>query len=74
MLPDKKNEKWKLLVTGSVQYQLKALPLGLMLSRLKRENSGNISKERINSSIDELYSFMVKYENIFSEDIKTIFK
>jgi len=56
------------------ELSLPATPLGLMLSRLKRENSGNISKERINSSIDELYSFMVKYENIFSEDIKTIFK
>ena len=73
MFPDQKDAKWQDLVLGTKSYSFKSVPLGMMLSRHKREVTQDSSKENLESHINAVYSFFIKYEKILADDIKLIF-
>lgn len=73
MIPPKTDRRWEVLVTGKINSNFKCLPLGMMISRQKREFQKDNSKEEIRKLVDEAYSFFVKFESILQDDIKSIF-
>ncbi len=73
MLPQKTDEKWKLLVTGKIEHNFKCVPAGLMLSRVKRDILRDDSDGNIIKHIEEAYVFFQRYESILQDDIKAIF-
>lgn len=73
MLPPKTDFKWKQLLIGEMNYQFKAVAAGLIVSRLSRSVKQDTSTENINKCIDEVYTFFIKYEKVFKDDIEAIF-
>ena len=74
MLPDKNHPKWLPLLNGEINHNFKTISASMMISRLSRQLKRDSSKESINSCINEAYDFFKKFQNIFEEDIKEIFK
>lgn len=74
MLPDKNNPKWISLLKGEINHNFKIVSASMMLSRLNRQLKRDDSKESIKSCIDEAYDFFKKFQNLFEEDLKEIFK
>ena len=73
MIPSKSDGGWAKLVKGEVQYSLKSVPAGLMVSRMKRETAANDDPATLRRCIDEVYGFFEKYETILHDDIANIF-
>jgi hypothetical protein len=73
MIPQKTDEKWKLLVTGRIEHDFKAVPAGLMLSMIKRQIKGDNSDAAIDMCINKIYDFFQRFESILQEDINAIF-
>jgi hypothetical protein len=73
MVPPKTDKRWELLVTGKINHNFKSVPLGMMISRHKRECNKDSSTGNVNKIIDEAYNFFQKFEKILTDDIKAIF-
>jgi len=74
MLPNKNDNRWKMLVKGEINYDFKAVPAALIISRIKRQTAKDSSDSIVSKYIDEVYTFFEKYESILTADINAIFK
>ena len=73
MIPPSVDPTWARLIKGELQYSLKSVPAGLMLSRLKREVGASKDPAILRKCIDEAFGFFEKYESILHEDIAQVF-
>lgn len=73
MIPDKSDERWKLIVMGKINKQFKTVSAGLCVSRTQRIYRMERTEFALNEGIDELHSFFSKYEKLAKEDIEDLF-
>lgn len=71
MLPPKTDKRWHDLLTGKIDHQFTFFAAGMCVSRHKREIQVNPSL--LAKSLDEVYAFFTKYEEIASNDITALF-
>ena len=75
MLPDKNHPNWISLLKGDINHNFKSISASMMLSRLERQlKRDNYTKEAMSNCIDEAYEFFKKFQTLFEEDLKEIFK
>ena len=73
MIPQKNDVRWEKLVKGELKHEFKIVPAGLMLSRLRRQQTSLADPKEAWQCVDELYGFFQRYERILQDDIKAIF-
>ncbi len=73
MIPQKSDEKWKLLVSGKISHQFEVFSASMLISRLSQCIKEDDSVGMMQNCIDEAFDFFIKYESIFVDDINTIF-
>jgi hypothetical protein len=73
MLPKSDDPRWIKILKGETHYTFKAVAAGLMMSRLSRAVQHDSSPEALKKYAEEMREFFVKYENVFKEDIRSIF-
>ena len=74
MVPEKTDRRWQDLVQGKIQHEFRFVPAGLMVSRLTRKVSKDNTNGTISKAVDEAYTFFIKYEKVFKDDIGAIFR
>jgi hypothetical protein len=73
MLPTKSHPKWVPLIKGELKVNFKTVSGNMLISRIARNLSTNSSPAAVATGLDEAYSFFIKYEPIFGEEITKLF-
>ena len=73
MVPDKKDQRWKDIITGKINHQFKTVSAGMCLARVKRNIGKDINEDTISKAAEEIYDFFIKFEKILQDDIKILF-
>ena len=72
MIPDTKQKEWQEAIKGNLNEELSSFSLQMKINSLNRQyKSGLIDMEK---AVKELHEMCIKYERIYAEDIKKIFK
>lgn len=68
------NNVWNDLIQGKVDFSFQALPIKILLSRLRVTVKYDKKDETLNQSVQELKNLIVRNQNLMSiqNDIKTI--
>lgn len=74
-VPAKNHPRWLDIVTGKKTYDLKFLPVKIMLGRTMRIVKEEPTSANIKGAIDHLHSIYAKNESspVVQEDMKTVF-
>ena len=74
MVMPKTDPRWKSLVEGKITHEFKSVSGSLMLSRITRGYIAEPTAANLENGIAEAISFFTKYETLFADDLKIIFK
>jgi hypothetical protein len=72
MIPAKTDPRWRALVTGNTNYELKGLATRMMLTRVRLMGSRKDEKSQ-KEAIDTAYDFFTKNLEAARDDIRAIF-
>jgi hypothetical protein len=74
MIPSNTHNVWKELVTGKKEHKFELVSAGMLINKSIRDIENNNNNPRIiEKSINELYSFFCKHENLLKDDIHELF-
>lgn len=73
MLPSETDPIWTRILNGEIQCQFSHVGTCMLLAYLKRSLVGNARQEKLNSSIHDLRTHLLKYEPLLRSDIERIF-
>ena len=71
MIPNKKNKEWGDLIKNKIKPDLKSYSLKMQLNSIRQLY--RFGKLSIDEAVNDLYDHCLKYEKIYTEDIKSIF-
>jgi hypothetical protein len=72
VIPPKSDPRWRLLVLGNREYQLKGLASRMMLTRVRLMGSRH-DERSLAEAIDTAYDFFARNLEAVRDDIQTIF-
>jgi hypothetical protein len=73
MIPDKKDQKWKELLTGKVNVDVKVWSTRMMLTKAIDSVKQDPSPANIQKNINEAYEYFQKFDIVAAKDIEAIF-
>ena len=74
MLPPKNNSKWTELVKGNLNVNFSVFAGNMLLNRLSRSVSKDSTQQNIQKCVDEAYDFFTRFDSIYKDELKTVFK
>ena len=74
MIMPKSDPRWKMLIEGKIKHEFKSVSGSLMLSRITRSYTVDPNAATLATGIEEAVAFFTKYEVLFADDLKIIFK
>ena len=74
MIPAKSHPKWEALVKGDIKPNFKVFSGNMMLNQLSRAIKNDNSNRNIQNCVDRAHDFFTRFENLFSEELNTLFR
>ena len=72
MIPDKSNPCWRQLALGKTPIHTEFLGLQMILKRQQRHLRGGANEAALQTAVDELYAFFVKYQAVLVREIQSL--
>lgn len=75
MVPDKSHPRYRELVTGQFEHTFQVFSANMCISNNQRKvRAANSSPQSIAEAISDLHAFFSKFESVFADELKLIFK
>jgi hypothetical protein len=73
MIMPKDDPRWMALLRGQIQHQFKFVAAAMMVSKCQRLVIFDSSPQNVDKTLNDLYAYFTKFENMVKDDLNTIF-